>query len=139
MISPPREAIEWTASARGGEENYQDNRIFPTTLRSQRVSPLVELVRLGVPMRGTIGRWQLIRWPASRILNTTVFPNSRRNWRPELSVIDDRAAFEEKKRRQALALAQDQHAIDVLHSADKYDYSYLWSWMGVPTSNFLPT
>jgi hypothetical protein len=26
-----------------------------------------------------------------------------------LSVIDDRAAFEEKKRRQALALAQDQH------------------------------
>jgi cephalosporin hydroxylase len=53
-----------------------------------------------------------------------------------LDVIDDRAAFEEKKRRQALALAQDQHlfarAIDVLHAADKYDYSYLWSWMGVP-------
>lgn len=53
-----------------------------------------------------------------------------------MSDIDDRAAFEEKKRRQTLALAQDQHlfarAIDVLHAADKYDYSYLWSWMGVP-------
>jgi cephalosporin hydroxylase len=52
-----------------------------------------------------------------------------------LSVIDDRAAFEEKKRRQALALAQDRHlfvdTIDVLHAADRYDYSYLWSWMGV--------
>src|SRR5215831_12023551 len=50
--------------------------------------------------------------------------------------MDDRAAFEEKKRRQALALGKDQHlfadAIDVLHAADKYDYSYLWSWMGVP-------
>jgi hypothetical protein len=60
-----------------------------------------------------------------------------------LSIIDDRAAFEEKKRRQALALAQDQHlfagAIDVLHAADKYDYSYLWSWMGVPSFNFLLT
>lgn len=53
-----------------------------------------------------------------------------------MSVTDDRAAFEEKKRRQALALAQDQRlfadAIDMLHAADKYDYSYLWSWMGVP-------
>ena len=68
MISPPREAIEWTASVRGGEENYQDNRIFPTTPRSQRVSSSVELVRLGVPKRGTIGRWG-----------------------PELSVINDRA------------------------------------------------
>jgi len=29
-------------------------------------------------------------------------------------------------------------AIDMLHAVDKYDYSYLWSWMGVPI-NFLPT
>ena len=60
-----------------------------------------------------------------------------------MSDIDDRAAFEEKKRRQTLALAQDQHlfarAIDVLQAADKYDYSYLWSWMGFPSSNFLLT
>ena len=50
--------------------------------------------------------------------------------------LDDRAAFEEKKRVQALALGRDRRtfeaAVDVLHAADRYDYPYLWSWMGVP-------
>ena len=49
---------------------------------------------------------------------------------------DDRAAFEEKKRVQALALGRDRRtfeaAVDALHAADRYDYPYLWSWMGVP-------
>jgi cephalosporin hydroxylase len=49
---------------------------------------------------------------------------------------DDRAAFEEKKRVQAVALGGDRGvfdaAVQVLQAADKYDYSYLWSWMGVP-------
>ena len=49
---------------------------------------------------------------------------------------DDRAAFEEKKRVQALALGRDrgtfEAAVDALHAADRYDYPYLWSWMGVP-------
>jgi cephalosporin hydroxylase len=53
-----------------------------------------------------------------------------------VSASDDRAIFEEKKRAQAVALGRDtglfDAATDVLVAADKYDYSYLWSWMGVP-------
>lgn len=53
-----------------------------------------------------------------------------------MSSSDDRAAFEENKRVQAVALGQDQQvfdaAISVLQAADKYDYNYLWNWMGVP-------
>jgi cephalosporin hydroxylase len=53
-----------------------------------------------------------------------------------LTTSDDRAAFEEKKRVQAVALGRDRHVFDTalktLHAADKYDYHYLWSWMGVP-------
>jgi cephalosporin hydroxylase len=49
---------------------------------------------------------------------------------------DDRAAFEEKMRAQAVALGRDQQVFDMsletLQAADKYDYSYLWSWMGAP-------
>ena len=46
--------------------------------------------------------------------------------------IDDRAAFEEKKPVHALALGRGtfEAAVDALQAADKYDYSYLWSWMG---------
>jgi cephalosporin hydroxylase len=49
---------------------------------------------------------------------------------------DDRAEFERKKRAQAVALGRDHQvfgsALNALHAADKYDYTYLWSWMGVP-------
>src|ERR1700722_3487141 len=49
---------------------------------------------------------------------------------------DDRVTFEEKKRAQSIALGGDTElfnaATEVLVAADKYDYSYLWSWMGVP-------
>ena len=49
---------------------------------------------------------------------------------------DDRASFEEKMRDQANALGRDVElfatAMKLLTAADKYDYSYLWSWMGVP-------
>jgi cephalosporin hydroxylase len=49
---------------------------------------------------------------------------------------DDRTAFEDRKRFKALALGRDcrvfEAAVDALHAADEYDYSYLWSWMGVP-------
>jgi cephalosporin hydroxylase len=49
---------------------------------------------------------------------------------------DDRKAFEDNKRAQALALGHDQQVFDaalgVLEAADKYNYVYLWSWMGVP-------
>jgi cephalosporin hydroxylase len=49
---------------------------------------------------------------------------------------DDRAAFAEKVRAQTRALGRDpqvfEAAIGALLAADKYDYFYLWSWMGVP-------
>jgi cephalosporin hydroxylase len=49
---------------------------------------------------------------------------------------DDRAAFEEKRRVQAAALGHDRELFDkalkALLAANKYDYHYLWSWMGVP-------
>ena len=53
-----------------------------------------------------------------------------------LSSHDDRASFEEKKRAQAIAMGRDERlfaaATDLLTAADKYDYAYLWSWLGVP-------
>ena len=49
---------------------------------------------------------------------------------------DDRLEFEAHKREMALALGKDeeafQHALNTLVRLDRYDYSYLWSWMGVP-------
>lgn len=49
---------------------------------------------------------------------------------------DDRAQFEETKRAHALALGRDQRleieAVALRTAADKYSYSYLWSWLGVP-------
>jgi cephalosporin hydroxylase len=57
-----------------------------------------------------------------------------------VTISDDRAAFEEKKRAQALALGRDRDVFDLaaatIHAADKYDYPYLWSWMGVPIIQF---
>lgn len=51
-----------------------------------------------------------------------------------MSIPDDHAAFEEKQRAQAVALGQDLQVFDAalsaLQAADKYDYTYLWSWMG---------
>ncbi|MBY5836145.1 class I SAM-dependent methyltransferase [Rhizobium leguminosarum] len=49
---------------------------------------------------------------------------------------DDRLEFEAQKREMALALGKDedafQQALNTLVTLDKYDYAYLWSWMGVP-------
>ena len=49
---------------------------------------------------------------------------------------DDRASFDENKRAQAIALGRDEQMFDaatnLLVAADRYDYGYLWSWMGVP-------
>lgn len=49
---------------------------------------------------------------------------------------DDRAAFEEKNRVQAVALGRDRQVFDAalrtLQAADKYNYHYLWTWLGVP-------
>ncbi|MBB3655871.1 cephalosporin hydroxylase [Rhizobium sp. BK650] len=49
---------------------------------------------------------------------------------------DDRLEFEAHKREMSLALGKDeeafQQALNTLVALDKYDYAYLWSWMGVP-------
>ena len=49
---------------------------------------------------------------------------------------DDRKAFEEQKVAQSLALGRDhaafQQSLDLMLDLDRFDYSYLWSWMGVP-------
>jgi cephalosporin hydroxylase len=49
---------------------------------------------------------------------------------------DDRQEFEASKREMSLALGRDtdvfRQTLDTLVSLDKYDYSYLWSWMGMP-------
>lgn len=49
---------------------------------------------------------------------------------------DDRLEFEASKRRQSLALGSDgavfAQSLDLVTALDAYDYSYLWSWMGVP-------
>lgn len=53
-----------------------------------------------------------------------------------MTSLDDREEFAEKQRRQAVALGEDRgvfdQALDTLLAADKYDYAYLWTWMGVP-------
>ncbi|MFA7413581.1 MAG: CmcI family methyltransferase [Rhizobium sp.] len=49
---------------------------------------------------------------------------------------DDRLEFEARKKEMSIALGKDDtvfgQALDTLVSLDKYDYSYLWSWMGLP-------
>lgn len=49
---------------------------------------------------------------------------------------DDRQEFEASKRRQSVALGSDsavfRQSLDLVTALDAYDYSYLWSWMGVP-------
>lgn len=53
-----------------------------------------------------------------------------------MTVRDDRAEFEAHKREMSLALGRDddafRHSLETLVQLDKYDYTYLWSWLGVP-------
>lgn len=53
-----------------------------------------------------------------------------------MTVKDDRREFEAHKREMALALGQDRQAfgqsLETLVALDRYDYAYLWSWMGLP-------
>ena len=53
-----------------------------------------------------------------------------------MSTTDDRDQFERHKAKQSLALGQDSKVFDAstdfMLKLDPYDYSYLWSWMGVP-------
>ena len=53
-----------------------------------------------------------------------------------MTVKDDRQEFEAHKEKMCLALGSDNEAfrqsVDALVTLDKYDYSYLWSFLGVP-------
>lgn len=53
-----------------------------------------------------------------------------------MTTADDRKEFEAHKREMALALGQDRdtfrQCVSTVSALDKYDYAYLWSWMGVP-------
>jgi cephalosporin hydroxylase len=50
--------------------------------------------------------------------------------------MDDRQEFERQKKAASIQMGQDRElfsqSTEVLVRADKYHYSYLWSWMGVP-------
>lgn len=50
--------------------------------------------------------------------------------------MDDRKWFEDRSREQSVELGRDrlvfERSLEALLAANKYDYSYLWSWMGVP-------
>lgn len=50
--------------------------------------------------------------------------------------IDDRLQFERTRDENCLALGRDQRAfsqsLSLIAELDRYDYSYLWSWLGVP-------
>ena len=49
---------------------------------------------------------------------------------------DDRTAFEDHKRAMCLALGRDQavftQTVEALLAVDAYDYTYLWSFLGLP-------
>ncbi|MEQ8742968.1 CmcI family methyltransferase [Parasphingorhabdus sp.] len=49
---------------------------------------------------------------------------------------DDRAEFSARAKEQAIALGRDKAVFkastELVTQLDTYDYSYLWSWMGVP-------
>lgn len=53
-----------------------------------------------------------------------------------VTLSDDRAQFEKKRRARSQDLGGDRQlfelALQAIYAADRYDYSYLWTWMGVP-------
>lgn len=57
-------------------------------------------------------------------------------------VKDDRQEFEAHKQKMSLALGNDpealRHSTDLFLELNKFDYSYLWSWMGVPIIQIPP-
>jgi cephalosporin hydroxylase len=55
---------------------------------------------------------------------------------------DDRDEFAERQRAQSLALGADravfEQALDTVLALDRYDYTYLWTWLGVPIIQMPP-
>ncbi len=56
--------------------------------------------------------------------------------------LDDRKEFEESKRGDAQAMAEDAAlraiALDVVVESDRHNWSYQWSWLGVPIIQMPP-
>ena len=52
------------------------------------------------------------------------------------AMIDDRTEFQMRARTQSVALGKDEaifeQAVATMLAADKYQYAYLWTWMGMP-------
>lgn len=61
---------------------------------------------------------------------------AQRKGEEKVTYPDDRKEFEASKRRQSAALGRDQavfnQSLALVTALESYDYSYLWSWMGVP-------
>ncbi len=59
-----------------------------------------------------------------------------------MTVADDRTQFEEQKRVDASEMAVDaglrQKALDVVVASDRHNWSYQWSWLGVPIIQMPP-
>ena len=51
-------------------------------------------------------------------------------------MIDDRSRFDANRRAKSLSLGQDADAfarsVDAIIAAERHDYSYLWTWWGLP-------
>lgn len=62
-------------------------------------------------------------------------PSPRMSWLLK-PMSDDRNAFAAHAKQQCLALGEDhalfERAVDTVVELDRYDYSYLWSWLGLP-------
>lgn len=59
-----------------------------------------------------------------------------------MTMTDDRARFEDDKRAAAADMARDdglrRKALDVVVDSDRYNWSYQWSWLGVPIIQMPP-
>lgn len=57
-----------------------------------------------------------------------------------MSSKDDRQEFRDHAESQSLALGQDgslfDKGLELVQALDRYDYSYLWTWMGLPIIQF---
>src|SRR5258705_943623 len=56
--------------------------------------------------------------------------------RGDSAKVDDRQDFERQRKASTLQLGEDRElfakSADLITHADKYRYSYLWTWLGVP-------
>src|SRR5213595_1258608 len=90
--------------------------------------------RLAVPPKGPFGARRCV--PRCRRV-ACPRPGTRR-----ARVTDDRARFEQEKREAATRMAADEElaaeALALNVAADRYDWTYQWSWLGLPVIQIPP-